>query len=289
LVGGLSECRNKSLQKMFQMLGAGDKAGSGLDKIRSSWQAQHWQSPSLRETFRPDRVILGMPLVSMLPEDTVERLTRNFGGDLVSGLIDDEIQTLVTAALEERVTNRRLQEMLTRHRVDISQMLGGLVERGLLEQHGRRRGAYYTIAWRDGASVVEAGGAHTRNNEAHFLHKNTSSLRNDTSFLRNDTSSLHNTDVLQGGQQPARLFEIAEPVRSKRRAAPDLVKRTILALCARDYLSVHQLSELLDRNATGLHTRYINPLLHEGYLVLRFPDKPNHSQQAYRTVDRSSV
>lgn len=32
--GAVSECRNPSLQRMFQMMGAGDKAGSGIDKIR---------------------------------------------------------------------------------------------------------------------------------------------------------------------------------------------------------------------------------------------------------------
>ena len=29
LQGGVSECRNKSLQLMFQLMGGGDKAGSG--------------------------------------------------------------------------------------------------------------------------------------------------------------------------------------------------------------------------------------------------------------------
>ena len=43
---------------MFQMLGAGDKAGSGIDKIRASWAEAHWQSPVLRESHRPDRVVL---------------------------------------------------------------------------------------------------------------------------------------------------------------------------------------------------------------------------------------
>lgn len=312
VVGGVSECRNRSLQKMFQMLGAGDKAGSGLDKIRTSWQAQHWQSPTLKERVRPDRVILSMPLVSILPSDMVETLKRHFGETAVADLMDDEIHTLVTAALEGAVTNLRLQQMLTRHRVDITQMLGALVSRGMLRKHGRRRGASYTVAWHPesdandepdepshgmGLSPSFAGGGPAANdyasdsrdeqrsshNDASSLHNDISSLRNDTSSLRNDVSSIHNVDV---SKPKHRLLAIAEPVRSKRRAAPDLVERTILELCASDYLSLHELSELLRRNATGLHTRYLNPLLHAGYLALRFPDKPNHSQQAYRTVEQ---
>jgi hypothetical protein len=37
-VFGVSECRNKSLQMMFQLMGGGDKAGSGMDKIRAGWR-----------------------------------------------------------------------------------------------------------------------------------------------------------------------------------------------------------------------------------------------------------
>ena len=79
LRGGVSECRNKSLQKMFQMLGVGDKAGSGIDKIRSSWAAQQWRSPSIQETLRPDRVRLTLPMVSLLPEEVLDSLRSRFG------------------------------------------------------------------------------------------------------------------------------------------------------------------------------------------------------------------
>ena len=48
--GGVSECRNKSLQTMFLMIGGGEKAGSGIDKIRQGWRAQHWRLPIIRET-----------------------------------------------------------------------------------------------------------------------------------------------------------------------------------------------------------------------------------------------
>jgi len=28
---------------MFQLMGGGDKAGSGMDKIGAGWRAQHWR------------------------------------------------------------------------------------------------------------------------------------------------------------------------------------------------------------------------------------------------------
>ena len=48
--GGVSECRNPSLQKLFFMIGYGEKAGAGFDKIRHGWQARNWRLPLLEET-----------------------------------------------------------------------------------------------------------------------------------------------------------------------------------------------------------------------------------------------
>jgi hypothetical protein len=81
-----------------------------------------------------------------------------------------------------------------------------------------------------------------------------------------------------------RLLEIARPIRQTQRAAPALVEATILALCAVEYLSLQRLADLLNRNPTRLRTRYLKPLLRTGRLALRYPDKPNHRHQAYRTV-----
>jgi len=64
--GGVSECRNRALQKMFQMMGGGERAGSGFDKIQEGWRNQHWRAPRLRTQFEPDRVILEMPTAEPL-------------------------------------------------------------------------------------------------------------------------------------------------------------------------------------------------------------------------------
>jgi ATP-dependent DNA helicase RecG len=55
LRGAAGECRNKSPQLMFQMIGAGDKAGSGFDKIRRGRKSQNWWQPYLFESPGPDR------------------------------------------------------------------------------------------------------------------------------------------------------------------------------------------------------------------------------------------
>lgn len=43
--GGISECRNPALQQMFLLIGGGEKAGSGVDKIHQGWRFNHWRAP----------------------------------------------------------------------------------------------------------------------------------------------------------------------------------------------------------------------------------------------------
>ena len=107
LQGGVSECRNKGLQLMFQLMGGGDKAGSGMDKIRAGWRAQHWRSPRLEETVQPDRVKLVLPMVSLIPPEVEQALQARFG-ELFTSLDKTAVQAVVTAQVEGTVNNGRL-------------------------------------------------------------------------------------------------------------------------------------------------------------------------------------
>ena len=267
LKGGVSECRNKSLQLMFQMLGAGDKAGSGIDKIRSSWSAQHWQSPVLRESHQPDRVVLSLPMLSLLPEEVLAWLHQRFGAafDALSG---DEIQALVTAHTEGAVTNQQLQGMLAMHRVDITRMLGGLVVRGFLVSDGIGRGTRYSLPQL--ASLEKAPP------------------------LGEGTPPLGAGAPPPSSPSPARpaddpRWAIAAPVRAKKKVKPQVMQAALLALCAEDYLTLQQLAALLKRGPKGLQENHLAPLTRAGRLQLRFPNSPNHPQQAYRATPRKET
>ena len=64
LVGGVSDPRNESLIKMFNLINVGERAGSGLPSIRTVWQKQGWQEPEIVESFHPDRTTLVLPLAA---------------------------------------------------------------------------------------------------------------------------------------------------------------------------------------------------------------------------------
>lgn len=60
--GGVSDPRNATLIKMFNLINIGERAGSGLPSIRTVWQKQGWQDPEIVESFGPDRTTLSLPV-----------------------------------------------------------------------------------------------------------------------------------------------------------------------------------------------------------------------------------
>ena len=58
LKGGISDPRNKALMKMFNLIGIGERAGSGVPDIYSVWKQQGWKRPEVLEEYGPDRTIL---------------------------------------------------------------------------------------------------------------------------------------------------------------------------------------------------------------------------------------
>jgi ATP-dependent DNA helicase RecG len=61
-------------------------------------------------------------------------------------------------------------------------------------------------------------------------------------------------------------------------------RQIILRLCQSRYLPVSMLAELMGRKQGKLRDRFITPMLREGVLELRYPDKPNRPDQGYRTT-----
>ena len=63
LKGGISDHRNKALMKMFNLIGIGERAGSGVPDIYSVWEQQGWRQPEVIEEYGPDRTILKLSFV----------------------------------------------------------------------------------------------------------------------------------------------------------------------------------------------------------------------------------
>jgi ATP-dependent DNA helicase RecG len=260
LYGNISECRNKSLQAMFALIGAAEKAGSGVDKIRMGWKSQHWRSPMIRERVQPDRVLWVLPMLSLIPEESLIKLKGRFGVKF-SRFNQWEIQALVTADIEGYVDNSRLRQISNIHAADATRLLQDLVSKGVLTQDGQGRWTRYCLP-------------------AHSVHK-----EGDSVHMKGD--SVHKTEVTS--DQIDALLSLAEPARQNRRLTPSEMEQVILKLCQNNWLSRRQLADLLDRNLEGLRTRFLTPMVSHGRLQLRYPDKPNRVDQAYSTAELGKI
>lgn len=269
--GNVSECRNKSLQTLFMLIGAGEKAGSGIDKIRRGWESQHWRQPRIMELVQPARVHWLLPMISLLPEEALTRLGRRFGPRFTT-LSQAEVLALVTADVEASVDNARLRQITGGHAAEMTRVLQGLVAQDALIQEGVGRWTRYRLPpARDSEHKPvhsEHKADHSEHNAAHSEHKTADSLRN---------APLSAADVQA-------LCESAGSARQPHRRSPQETEQIILCLCRGRWLTRRQLGDLLHRNPDSIRQRFLTPMVAHGYLRLRYPETPNCTAQAYTTI-----
>jgi len=272
--GGVSDPRNPNVQKMFQMLGLGEKAGSGFQKILRAWREQHWMIPLVAENPALEMTRVWLPLASMIPGD-VEQELRAIVGDAYRGLDELGRVILMLAHRFDEIGNADIQPYRAEHPREIGVRLKQFVEAGWLEKDGHGRGTRYR--WpkrRRGDLFADAGGGLT-------------------SPQHNEPSPQHKPDSSQHKSAPPQRYEtlrtLAEPVRARRRTQPQALRRVILALCATEPLSLVELADLLGRAPASLQNHYLTPMLKEGVLQLLYPHHPSHPQQRYRAEDEGNA
>lgn len=267
LHGGVSECRNKALQKMFTLIGAAEKAGSGVDKIRAGWNSQHWRSPIIRESMQPDRVLWVLPMMSLIPKESLEKLKKQFGAKF-SKFTPHEVQALVTADIEGFVDNARMRQITGCHPADITKLLQKLVSKDILVQNGQGRWTQYRLP-------PLSDSVHTL---PHSIHKAPDSVHKGGQLE-------HKYEITDF--EWVKLQEIAKQAKINKRLPPKQMEQIILRLCKDRWLTRNQISELVERNSDGIRARYLTLMVQHNLLKLRYPDKPNRTDQAYKSVSET--
>lgn len=270
--GGVSDPRNPNVQKMFQMLGLGEKAGSGFQKILRAWREQHWMIPLVAENPALEMTSVWLPLASMIPGD-VERELRAVVGDAYSTLDELGRAILMLAHRFDEIGNADVQPYRAEHPRDIGVRLRQYVEAGWLEKSGQGRGTRYRWPRQrpgDLFAPAEPGGEG-------FQHSVTGSEQLTASSEHLNGGSEHSES-----EQEARLVALAAPMRASGKVPKWQAEEIIRALCSQQWLTLRTLARLLDRAPDSLRNHYINPMLRDGRLRARVPGKPNHPGQAYK-------
>jgi ATP-dependent DNA helicase RecG len=264
--GGASDPRNPHLQRLFQMLGLGEKAGSGFQKILRAWREQAWIRPLVSEKLDLEITSVALPMISMIPEN-VESELRGIVGAEYNVLSELDRIVLVLAHRFGAVTNADIQQYRSEHPREIGECLKTLTHKGWLKSSGHGRGTRYQLGSSSEVDLFSADSEHYRQDSEHY--------RQDSEHYQQDS------------EHKARFLAIAAPVREKGRAGKSLVEKTILELCADSFLSLRTLADLLNREPDSVRNHYVGPMVKRGDLEARYPAHPNHPQQGYRTVVRA--
>ena len=271
--GGISECRNPSLQKMFMLIGRAEKSGSGVDKIMTGWDELHWSKPYLKLENQPNRVKLVLPMFHILSEQVMTKLEQQFSS--IKELTTNELTALTFCSIEGCISNNRLQYILKLHPTDITSLLKGLVDRGYLESDNKRRWANYHIK---GQKVDTS----TQKVDTSDQKVDTSTQKVDTSTQKVDTSDpkVDTSDPKVDTSDPK-----VDTSKSKRRINRGGLESLIMDICNEKYVKMEAIAEQTQRSLDYLKNKIFPNMIKQGKLEKKFPLNPNHPEQAYKTTN----
>ena len=293
MAGGNSDCRNRCLQTMFQLVGYGDHAGSGLPKIYTNWAGQHWRRPVLYELPEPEQTLMELRMSSLVPADAVAQLEGRLGARFTL-LPETARLALITAQVEGVVSHDRLKQICTDHPADLTKMLGGLVRDGLLSPNGAGRGTVYFLPWqrRSTATVFDITDQAGAPPELGSIPPELAGQPPELAALSPEPVSA-TASVVQplldwtaiSPAIQARLVELGRPVAGSGRVAPPTLRATILALCTGRHMGLRVLAHVLERDPDDLRKRSLTPMVKEGVLRTAYTNSRD-PRQAYTAAPK---
>ncbi|HFZ8994701.1 TPA: helix-turn-helix domain-containing protein [Citrobacter freundii] len=292
--GGESDCRNRRMHQMFLMIGAGERAGSGLPKIMSGWKWANWRIPKLYEKTEPsEQTLLELSTICLVSQEVTERLNGLFGQRF--HLLDDlERMIVITAATEGWVNHERACQLTSRHSRDVTLAFPKLVDKGFLVASGEKRDKSYSLPGMELPSPEEVF-ANALSSAPNLTHSGINLTHSDPDladspqgrdeygrFISHLLDKPFIDDLEKLSDEFRNILEaLAMPSREHRRLEAGVMKELLVQLCNGHYLSVAVMEVLLGRKAQSIRQNYLKPMVDSKQLKLAFPDKPNSPRQGY--------
>ena len=269
--GGESVCRNKSLQKMFSMLGVAEKAGSGTDKILKGWKESNWRAPIINEHQNPDKVELIMPMESLLSEDTKLRLEEKFGR--VAGTFEHDVLSILALTCDEgSVTNERLRYSLNLHKREISVLLKQMCQNGLLVAQGYGRGTRYLLPENSNNNLFTS----IEQSQKDIISSNSEvSLKVIGKPMDNNRGT---SDDYRGTSDDNNINS------HKKRLSKEQMDLLVISIC-QDWMDKEEIAQRLHRKVKYVSDVILPRLVKEKQLEMLYPGTPNHPRQKYKIKD----
>lgn len=290
--GGNSDCRNRRLQTMFQLVGYGDHAGLGIPKIYSNWANRHWRRPVLYEVREPEQTLMELRMTSLVPEETIAELEAHLG-ERFHSLSDTERMALIFASAEGVVSHARLLEVCTEHPADVSKILARLARDGVLLPDGTGRGMVYFLPWQKAredalfdlrVEIAQAVKGAGKPPESMPIPPGLTGIPPELGVKPPELMPQYVDWEDLPPELQSSLMEIATPARENKHLPREEMRRVVLKLCRGRYLGRRVLAHLLNRDSDDFRKRILNPLVQEKLLAPAFASSSN-PKQAYMATN----
>lgn len=146
LKGGISDPRNKALMKMFNLIGIGERAGSGVPDIYSVWEQQGWKRPEVIEEYGPDRTILKLSFIKEVAIKSGDKKVAIKNGDKkkVSKKTEQQLeQILEHMTPDQEYKTSELAEVIGIKASRARVLVNELVKLGKIRASGKNKGRRY--------------------------------------------------------------------------------------------------------------------------------------------------
>ncbi len=284
LQGGEPDCRNRLLHQMFRYIKFGEQSGSGIPKILDGWQSQHWSPPLLREATEPyEQTLLELKMIDLYPSKVVENLTQQFG-EKFSSLSELERSLAISINADFYLTHQQLVTQTSAHAREVTLALVKLEKLGIIKSSGHQKSKVYHSPDIEVPTPDNASGQFMAD---YVILNKPQEVTSDSESP--DLAPDITPDMEEAQEEWIALQEIAKPVKGKiRKVGKEAVIKAILEICENRYISISDLSELLDMKVDTLRKNYLTPLVREEKLKLAYPTEKNHPKQAYSKNDRGN-
>lgn len=140
--GGVSDPRNGTMLKMFNLIDIGERAGSGIPNIFRVWREQGWTAPVISENFDPDRIMLSLAFKkSDDKKATIKSDDKKV--TIKSARQKNEIITYLTDHVSAKNTD--IAELLGVKSTRVKQLLKELLDEGVVVAEGNNKNRVYKL------------------------------------------------------------------------------------------------------------------------------------------------
>lgn len=143
--GGVSDVRNPYIQRIFQFIGLGEKAGTGFVKILRAWNEQSWMKPQVSEDATMDTTSVKLVYKVNSPKEPKSDLEKDLEKDLILQLNQNQLKIIEFISNNSKITQALLSKKIGINEKNIRNNIKKLKDLGILKRIGSPKGGHWEV------------------------------------------------------------------------------------------------------------------------------------------------